>query len=157
MFDKFKSREKETDVLVIIFYLGEQLLVSPSGYGVCGCIQNPVHVTMSGTEDNKCHPLYHQGPCQPGFIVQMSRTRGEAVCGPSLCGDGRVKWEDGECYTLGDQGPCEDGEYLSVSSSSLEPQCFKKKVRVNYDDTYFYCQYSMRSKECMTCYPRTLV
>jgi len=112
---------------------GEQLLVSPSGYGVCGCIQNPVHVTMSGSEDNACYPLYHQGPCQPGFMVQLSRTRGEAVCGPALCGEGRVKWEDGDCYTLGDQGPCEDGDYLSVSSSSLEPQCFVKKVPRVYD------------------------
>ena len=108
-------------------------MVSPSGYGVCGCIQNPVHVTMSGSNDNACYPLYHQGPCQPGFMVQLSRTRGEAVCGPALCGEGRVKWEDGDCYTLGDQGPCEDGDYLSVSSTSLEPQCFVKKVRVHFD------------------------
>ena len=60
------------------------------------------------------------------------------MCGPSLCGDGRVKWEDGDCYTLGDQGPCEDGEYLSVSSSSLEPQCFVKKVRVHFDEKMIF-------------------
>ena len=113
---------------MINFNLGEQLLVSPSGYGVCGCIQNPVHVRMLGSEDDKCYPLYNQGPCPSGYIVQLSLTSGEAVCGPSLCGDGRVMWEDGDCYTLGDQGPCQHGEYLSLSSSSLEPQCFVEKV-----------------------------
>ena len=37
---------------------GQQLLVGPTGYGECGCIQNPVHVTMG--DNNSCHPLYHQ-------------------------------------------------------------------------------------------------
>lgn len=37
---------------------GQQLLVGPSGYGQCGCIQNPVHVTMG--DNDTCHPLYHQ-------------------------------------------------------------------------------------------------
>ena len=37
---------------------GQQLLVGPTGYGECGCIQNPVHVTMG--DNHTCHPLYHQ-------------------------------------------------------------------------------------------------
>ena len=37
---------------------GQQLLVGPTGYGQCGCIQNPVHVTMG--DNDTCHPLYHQ-------------------------------------------------------------------------------------------------
>ena len=32
--------------------------MGPTGYGECGCIQNPVHVTLS--DNGTCHPLYHQ-------------------------------------------------------------------------------------------------
>ena len=91
---------------------GQQLLVGPTGYGQCGCIQNPVHVTMG--DNDTCHPLYHQvtsticfcpfygdndnnnsqqGPCSPGFIVTWSDLSDEAVCSPALCGEGTVKWE----------------------------------------------------------------
>ena len=86
---------------------GQQLLVGPTGYGECGCIQNPVHVTMG--DNSTCHPLYHQvhtgnsnliiiivnpqGPCSPGFIVTCSEHSDEAVCSPALCGEGTVKWE----------------------------------------------------------------
>ena len=127
---------------------GEQLLVSPSGYGVCGCIQNPVHVTSA--LDDQCYPLYHRGPCQPGFIITWSPMSGEATCSPALCGEGSILWEvgthrvkevhiklqnhliiicqDGECYELDDQGPCQAGQYLTVSSDTMEPICYAPKV-----------------------------
>ena len=92
---------------------GEQLLVRPSGYGECGCIQHPVHVAME-QHGGLCYPLYNQvhtpgyhavalysklniiigcqGPCADGFIVTWSEHSGEAACTPALCGDGGVKW-----------------------------------------------------------------
>jgi len=110
---------------------GQQLLVGPTGYGECGCIQNPVHVTMGN--NSTCHPLYHQGPCSPGFIVTWSEHSDDAVCSPALCGEGTVKWEDGECYTLGEQGPCGLGQYLSVSPGSVEPLCVHPKIKRVFD------------------------
>ena len=66
---------------------GEQLLVTPAGYGECGCIQNPVHVVHP--LDNRCHPLYYQGPCDAGFMVRWSDLMGEVSCQP---GQSSHKW-----------------------------------------------------------------
>jgi len=109
---------------------GEQLLVTPAGYGECGCIQNPVHVVHP--LDNRCHPLYYQGPCDAGFMVRWSDLMGEVSCQPGLCGDGAV-FDQGQCHHLGSQGHCQDGAYLAISSSSLEPECFQKKIQRLYD------------------------
>ena len=54
---------------------------------------------------------------------------------PGLCGDGAV-FDQGQCHHLGSQGHCQDGAYLAISSSSLEPECFQKKVYFTIDSRF---------------------
>ena len=117
---------------------GEQLVATPRGYGVCGCITQPPHVIWhpdgEEEEEARCYPLFHQGPCQPGFQLRYSRARAaEPVCQPGLCEDGSVLWpEDGACHPLGQHGsPCTDDLYvLNLDPDSLEPVCQLDKSRV---------------------------
>merc|ERR1719242_2154167 len=83
---------------------GEQLLVSPTGVGVCGCVQSPPHMVWPG--DGRCHALHSRGPCSQHFVLTVSLDSGldsglpVPVCSPALCGEDRVIWQDGECYDL---------------------------------------------------------
>jgi hypothetical protein len=117
---------------------GEQLVVTPRGYGVCGCITRPPHVLWNAVGDEegnngRCYPLYQQGPCQPGFQLHYSRSRNEPVCQPALCADGSVLWPaDGVCYPLEQAGgPCPDDLHrLVLDPASLEPVCQLDESRV---------------------------
>ncbi|XP_023344856.1 uncharacterized protein LOC111714070 [Eurytemora carolleeae] len=101
---------------------GEQLLLDPFGFGVCGCITSPPHATWPN--DGKCYPLYTRGPCDEGYQLTMSPSRLEPSCSPSLCGDERsVLYEDGECYFLGTKGPCAEVEILSIHEETFQPYC----------------------------------
>jgi hypothetical protein len=109
--------------------LGEQLVVSPRGYGLCSCVTRPPHVLWRTTgepeETGRCYPLFHQGPCEAGYQLTYSRSRLEPVCRPALCEDGSVFMaNDGACYPL-DQpgGPCPELHVLSLDINSLEPVC----------------------------------
>jgi hypothetical protein len=113
---------------------GEQLLLDPFGFGVCGCITSPPHATWP--YDGKCYPLYTQGPCDPGYQLSMSPSRLEPSCRPAVCGDERsVMWEDGSCYPLGERGPCRDIEVLSIDEEHLTPYCKleESKIKRVYD------------------------
>ena len=43
---------------------GEQLLVSPGGWGECGCLAEPPHVQWPG--DGACYQAHTRGPCPKG-------------------------------------------------------------------------------------------
>jgi len=109
--------------------VGEQLLLDPYGFGVCGCISSPPHITWP--VDGKCYPLSTQGPCNETFQLAMSSTFGEPFCKPALCENERsVMWNDGACYDLGTRGPCDEIELLSIDEESLEPRCIVEESRV---------------------------
>jgi len=113
---------------------GEQLLLDPYGFGVCGCIVSPPHSTWPA--DGKCYPLYTQGPCAKGYQLSKSPSTLEPSCRPAICGNERsVLWEDGECYPLGEQGPCENVEVLTIDEETLEPKChlLQSKVKRLFD------------------------
>ena len=81
---------------------GEQLLVTPYGLGVCGCIVDPPHTPWQ--EDGKCYPVHSRGPCHQGFILKLSFSGNKPACQPALCGEGQVFYEVGtnRCfYELG--------------------------------------------------------
>ena len=70
---------------------GEQLLVRPSGYGECGCIQHPVHVAME-QHGGLCYPLYnqvhtpgYQDTMHSGIIQQTEHCYDNTMLGP-MCG-----------------------------------------------------------------------
>ena len=118
---------------------GEQLLVTPYGYGVCGCIVDPPHVEWPA--DGICYPVYSRGPCEQGFQLRFGLASEEPVCLPKLCQEGQVLYEvheyqkcsflmlfsiplkDGECYQLGSRGPCSELHILSLSPDTLSPIC----------------------------------
>ena len=70
---------------------GQQLVVSPAGYGVCGCLQSPPHLLWPG--DQHCYPLHHRGPCHPDFLLTWDPDTAEPVCTPAVCGEARVLWQ----------------------------------------------------------------
>jgi hypothetical protein len=115
---------------------GEQLTVTPRGYGVCGCISRPPHVlwpSENEVDGGRCYPLYRQGPCEAGYQLRFSRSRQAPVCQPALCADGSVLTpSDGACHPL-DQpgGPCTDEFHiLTLDPASLEPVCRLDESRV---------------------------
>jgi len=112
---------------------GEQLLVTPYGVGVCGCIVDPPHTPWP--QDGRCYPVHSRGPCSKGFVLKLSHSSQEPACQPALCGEGQVLHEDGLCHQLGSQGPCESFHILSLSPDSLEPECIlnTSKVKRVYD------------------------
>jgi len=111
---------------------GEQMLVSPYGFGVCGCIVSPPHTVWPG--DDRCYPVNSQGPCDSGFVLSISRSSMEPVCLPSVCGRGKVTYQ-GECHSLGSRGPCGEVETLQLDQDTLEPVCTvtTSKVKRVYD------------------------
>ena len=72
---------------------GEQLVVSPAGYGVCGCLQSPPHLLWPHPPHQRCHPLHHRGPCQQHFVLTADPDTTEPVCSPAVCGEARVLWQ----------------------------------------------------------------
>merc|ERR1719273_1594536 len=112
---------------------GEQLLVSPYGKGVCGCVASPPHVRYPG--DENCYPYHSRGPCQQGFVLEYSEARFEPTCQPNLCGEGLVFWkEDAKCHALGSQGPCDEVEVLDIDPDTLEVGCrINEKITRLYD------------------------
>ena len=115
---------------------GEQLVATPRGYGVCGCITRPPHVLWRPEEESaegRCYPLYQQGPCAAGYQLRYSPASQEAVCQPALCQDGSVLMaEDGACHRLDQPGsPCADDLHvLSLDPTTLEPSCQLIESRV---------------------------
>ena len=67
---------------------GEQLLVTPYGVGVCGCIVDPPHSPWP--QDGKCYPVHSRGPCHQGFVLKISQSSQEPACQPALCGEGHI-------------------------------------------------------------------
>jgi len=113
---------------------GEQLLLDPYGFGVCGCLVTPPHSTWPA--DGKCYPLYTQGPCAKGYQLSKSPSTLEPSCRPALCNNEQsVLWEDGECYALGEQGPCQQVEVLTIDEETLKPKChlLQSKVKRLFD------------------------
>lgn len=112
---------------------GEQLLVTPYGMGVCGCIVDPPHTPWP--QDGRCYPVHSRGPCDEGFVLRISHSSQEPVCQPGLCGEGQVLYQDGECYELGTTGPCPSLHILSLEPDTLEPGCVlnTSKVKRVYD------------------------
>ena len=84
---------------------GEQLLVSPFGYGICGCRVEPIlHVVWP--LDGNCYPLHQRGqPCQKNETLHWDPKSKEPICVPALCPLGFVlSIEDGGCHVLDTQG-----------------------------------------------------
>jgi len=48
---------------------GEQLLVSPAGYGECGCVSDPPHLRWP--RDGRCYQVNTRGPCSEGKIKRQ--------------------------------------------------------------------------------------
>jgi len=112
---------------------GEQLLVTPYGDGVCGCIVDPPHTVWP--QDGLCYPVHSRGPCDQGFILRISQDSQEPACLPALCGEGQVLYQDGECYQLGTMGPCPPLHILTLEQDTLEHGCVlnTSKVKRVYD------------------------
>ena len=70
---------------------GQQLVVSPAGYGVCGCLQSPPHLVWP--EDQHCYPLHHRGPCHQDFLLTSHPDTAQPICTPAVCGEARVLWQ----------------------------------------------------------------
>ena len=101
---------------------GQQIIVTPFGDGVCGCIINPPHMTWNG--DGQCHPLFEQGePCLENESLQFSPKENQTVCTPTLCKPGFVLYEDGKCYMIDSQGPCDDMSKLGIDPETHAIQC----------------------------------
>ena len=47
---------------------GEQLLVSPAGWGECGCLAEPAHVRWPA--DQACYQVHTRGPCPRGELTR---------------------------------------------------------------------------------------
>ena len=65
--------------------VGEQLLLDPYGFGVCGCISSPPHIPWP--QDGKCYPLYTQVNTKPWTqkrnscrLLQWQRMQLQKVC-----------------------------------------------------------------------------
>ena len=108
---------------------GQQILVTPYGDGVCGCIMNPPHMTWNG--DGQCYPLFEQGgPCLENESLQFSPKENQTVCTPTLCKPGFVLYEDGKCYMIDTQGPCDDMSKLGIDPKSHTLQCIRDKKSI---------------------------
>ena len=79
---------------------GEQLVVSPAGYGVCGCLQSPPHLVWP--PDQRCYPLHHRGPCSQDFLLTADQNTAEPVCSPAVCGEARVLWQVSQSVSQSD-------------------------------------------------------
>jgi len=99
---------------------GEQLLVSPAGFGECGCVQDPPH--LQWPDDGRCYQVYTRGPCPPGHVIQLDSVNSEPTCVSHECGEGQVFYEE-KCHRPGFQGPCPEFEILSLDSDTLLPSC----------------------------------
>ena len=108
---------------------GQQIIVTPFGDGVCGCIINPPHMTLNG--DVQCYPLFEQGgPCLENESLQFSPKENQTVCTPTLCKPGFVLYEDGKCYMIDTQGPCDDMSKLGIDPKSHTLQCIRDKKSI---------------------------
>ena len=101
---------------------GEELLVSPGGWGECGCQTQPPHLTWP--QDGRCYSVFTRGPCQPGQVLVLGE-EGEPTCEEAECGEGEVEGE-GECFPLADlghRGPCPPQHSLALDQLTLRPLC----------------------------------
>ena len=103
---------------------GEELLVSPAGWGECGCQTSPPHLVWAG--DGRCYSVYRRGPCPRGQTVRRGQD-GQAECREEECGEGELRY-GGECHSLaelGHRGPCPHQHLLLLHQDTLQPHCVR--------------------------------
>jgi len=107
--------------------LNEQLYDDIFGQGVCGC--SPGHAVWD--EDDTCHPVYQQGPCQENEVFVIEHN-GQTKCLKRNCTEGFVEVDDEEeprCLKIGDKDPCQADYEVGINPVTLRAGCVKLEQR----------------------------
>ena len=124
------------------------------GVGFCDCLAYNVY----WPEEERCYPVYQQGPCPAGQQLAVEENSRRVICQPARCPDGEVYWGDDKrnisaaCYSatkmrkddpaklnISATDPCPIGGKLSIDIHTLEVDCKQLQLQAVFDPPQVRC------------------